>query len=115
MIFARALGLGLALVATAPTFASACAAERVYAASQDGNEITEITAEPRPISFASLAGPVVIAAAPDGRRLFLTHPEHGEISVVDPIRQTTLAHFPYPGMPFGLAFDAAQNRLFVTD
>ncbi len=98
VIFARGLRLVLALAAPV----SARAAERVYATSQDGSAITEIDATGTHAAFTSLPGPVVIAAAPDGRRLFLSHPEHSAVSVIDTVSKKTIARFAYPGMPFGI-------------
>ena len=77
--------------------AAACplaAAERIFATSQDGNKITEIASRgARILDFGSLPGPAAITATPDGRRLFLTHPDHGAISVIDTLSRKTIAHF----------------------
>ena len=112
MIVGRILAFALALAAACPL----AAAERIFATSQDGNKVTEIIdGGARTLDFASLPGPAAIAATPDGQRLYLTHPDHGTISVVDTSTLKTIARFTYPGVPFGIAFDAAANWLLVAD
>jgi len=56
-----------------------------------------------------------LALSPDGRRLFTTHPEIGQISVINAATGRVERSLSYPGTPFGIAVDADGRHIFVDD
>jgi YVTN family beta-propeller protein len=57
--------------------------------------------------------PAMVAAGPDGRTLYVTHPDRGRVTVVDAVTRRRTAGFPVQGQPFGAA--ATDEFLLVTD
>nr|WP_069095623.1 hypothetical protein [Methyloligella halotolerans] len=57
----------------------------LYVTNQDAGTVSVVdTMSDRVVSTLDVApGPAVIAAAPDGKRLFITHPDEGKITVLE--------------------------------
>jgi YVTN family beta-propeller protein len=95
-----------------------CAAQArtVYVASQGAGTLVALTpgatAGGAPIAIGR--SPAQVAAGPDGR-LYLTHPDTHQVSVVDGTTGALLRTMSVPGQPFGLAVSADGAHLFVGD
>ena len=59
-------------------------------------------------------GPATIAAAPNGRKLYITHPDAGKLTVLDGASLTPPRVVDIKGTPFGVAV-APDGRVFVSD
>ncbi|WP_259053540.1 YncE family protein [Methylohalomonas lacus] len=78
--------------------------------------IDERTGE-RQETIAVPPGPVGLAFSGDGSRAYVTHPEQGQVSVIDTAQRQVLRSIDVGGMPFGIAVDEGTHRrlLLVTD
>ncbi len=91
-------------------------AASVFVASQTGAELARI----EPGSDAVKArmslgpGPAVVTADAHGR-LYLSHPDHNAITVVDAAQNRIVARLPYEGQAFGLAVEPDGRSVFVAD
>lgn len=103
-----------ASVALAP--GTAGAAERVYVLSQAGAVLSEI--EPgadRPTASIPLdKAPATLVLAPATGLAYVTHPDIGQVSVVDLGARRVLRALAVEGSPFGIAV-TSDGRLFVGD
>jgi YVTN family beta-propeller protein len=83
---------------------------------QDDNAVAVIDAKGEVIAHTPVAkGPAGIAASPDGRFVYVTHPEEGRVTVIDG-RNFSVAHeWPFAGTPFGMAASPGGDRLVVSD
>ncbi|HEY0293511.1 MAG TPA: YncE family protein [Hansschlegelia sp.] len=83
--------------------------------SQAGAAISFLTAkgeaDGEPVAVGEV--PASIAAGPDGRTLYVSHPDRGRISVVDAVTRRVTATFQIDGSPFGVA--ATDERVYATD
>ena len=104
-----ALVLGLALLVLGPARADPA----VFVTSQDGAALTRVDgAEAAPVPVG--AGPAGLAAGRDGT-LYLTHPDHRAITVVEAATGRVLRRLPFAGQPFGIAVSADGRHLYVGD
>jgi YVTN family beta-propeller protein len=96
--------------------APAVAAALLYATDQrDGGILVFDTVTDAAVATLKVApGPAMIAAEPNGGRLYVTHPEFGKISVIDGGLLGAPKQFEVSGTPFGVAA-SSDGRLFVTD
>ncbi|MET0314978.1 MAG: beta-propeller fold lactonase family protein, partial [Hansschlegelia sp.] len=67
--------------------------------------------KPEAIEVAEL--PASVAVGPDGRTLYVTHPDRGRVTVLDAVTKRITASFSVNGQPFGAA--ATDEFLYVTD
>ncbi|GJD75758.1 YncE family protein [Methylobacterium goesingense] len=91
----------------------AAVARDVYVASQGAGTLVALTPGAKvgaPLAVAR--GPAQVAAGPDGR-LYLTHPDTRQVSVVED--GAVLRILSVPGQPFGLAVSADAAHLYVGD
>ncbi|MFD1702452.1 YncE family protein [Methylopila henanensis] len=69
--------------------------------------------EGEPERVAIGEAPAGVAVGPDGRTLYVTHPDRGRVTVLDAVTRRVAASFPIKGSPFGAA--ATDESLYVTD
>jgi YVTN family beta-propeller protein len=67
--------------------------------------------KPEAVEVAEL--PAGVAVGPDGRTLYVTHPDRGRVTVLDAVTKRITASFSVKGQPFGAA--ATDEFLYVTD
>jgi YVTN family beta-propeller protein len=94
----------------------AFSAERVYVLSQTGAALSVIEdgAGKVSTSIALAKAPASFALSPDGTLAYVTHPDLGQVSVVDLEKRSVVRSFDVPGSPFGIAV-ARDGRVFVGD
>lgn len=106
---------GLALVVLLAGFGLS-RASTIYVASQGAGTMValEAGAAARGAPLPVARTPAQIAAGPDSR-LYLTHPDTRQITVVDGKAGAVLRTFSVPGQPFGIAVSRDGRSLFVGD
>jgi YVTN family beta-propeller protein len=91
------------------------AGDRIYVLCQTGAKLTEIDGETGELSSIALdKAPAAFALAPDSGFAYVTHPDLGQVSVVDISKRRVLRTIKIQGAPFGIAA-AATGRIFVAD
>jgi YVTN family beta-propeller protein len=107
----RALVLVVAVLTSAP----ASAGDPLLAVvGQTGNVVRLLPLgedKPEAVEVAEL--PAGVAVGPDGRTLYVTHPDRGRVTVLDAVAKRVTASFTVKGQPFGAA--ATDEFLYVTD
>lgn len=91
-------------------------ARGVYVTSQGAGALVALgpgaTAAGTPIPVSR--SPAQVTAGPGGR-LYLTHPDAGQVTILDAARGSVVRTIPVPGQPFGIAVSADGANLFVGD
>lgn len=92
------------------------AAERIYVLSQGGAALSEIGGDAgKAVPLVALdKAPAAFALAPRKTIAYVTHPDLGQISVVDLGARRVLRTLSVSGSPFGIAV-TSDGRLFVGD
>lgn len=95
---------------------AANAAERIFVLSQSGAALSEITedAEKATRSIQLGKAPAAVVVAPGTSLAYITHPDIGQISVVDVAKGSVERTLAVEGSPFGIAV-TKDSRLFVGD
>lgn len=95
---------------------AAGAAERVYVLSQAGAALSAIEGEPKKVawSIGLDKAPAAFVLSPDGLAAYVSHPDLGQVSVVDLETRSVVRRINVGGSPFGVAL-SANGRLFVGD
>jgi YVTN family beta-propeller protein len=108
------LGLWL-LVFAAALAGEAKAAQLLYVVSQDDStvEVIDTSTDALVATLPVTKGPATIAAAPNGRKLYITHPDAGKLTVLDGASLAPRV-VDVGGTPFGVAV-APDGRVFVSD
>ena len=112
-----AANLGLWLFVLAGAFAGeAKAAQLLYVVSQDDStvEVIDTGTDALVATLPVTKGPATIAAAPNGRKLYITHPDAGKLTVLDGASLTPPRVVDVGGTPFGVAV-APDGSVFVSD
>lgn len=112
-----ALAALLTLAAALATGDSTRAASALlYVTNQKTASIDVIdTGNDAPVATLAVApGPAMIAASPSGRRLYVTHPESGQLTILDGQALKVPRVIDLTGAPFGVAA-SADGRVFVSD
>lgn len=95
----------------------AAAAERIYVLSQSGAALSAIEEDSEGETLFTLAldkAPAAIALAPASAIAYVTHPDLGQVSVVDLATRRVTQRLRVDGSPFGIAA-ASDGRIFVGD
>ena len=109
----RAASLGLWLFVLAASLAGeGRAAQLLYVVNQDDAsvEVIDTTTDALVAMLPVAKGPAIIAAAPNGRKLYITHPDAGKITVLDGASLTPQPITPTLSTPVDAAADTADGR-----
>lgn len=88
----------------------------VFVASQTAAELSRIESGDNAVAGKTKLGLGPAAIASDGHgKLYLTHPDDGEISVVNANSGLVIKRLPYKGQAFGLAVDPDGRSIYVGD
>jgi YVTN family beta-propeller protein len=91
------------------------AGARIYVLSQTESKLTEIGEETGNLSTIALdKTPAALALAPDSDLAYVTHPDLGQVSVVDLSKRQVLRTVKVAGSPFGIAASSG-GRIYVAD
>jgi YVTN family beta-propeller protein len=112
---ARVIPFVMACVGAACGEASA-AAPLLYVTNQGEASVLVIDTgnDARVATLSVAAGPAMITAAPNGKHLFITHPEQGKITILDRQSLSAPRVLDISGTPFGIAA-SGDGRLYVQD
>ncbi|WP_083239183.1 YncE family protein [Methyloceanibacter superfactus] len=104
------------VLASAIAASAQAAAPLLYVTNQTDNSVLVIDtgSDAKVATLAVASGPAMITAAPGGRHIYITHPEAGQISILDGHRLGVPRLLDVGGAPFGIAV-ASDGRLFVSD
>lgn len=112
----RSVWLGLILTgllhaSSAPAFAAS-----VFVASQEAGQLARIETDVNAVTATIdvQAGPAAAATDAQGR-IYLSHPDHHAITIVDGGTNRVLKRLPYAGQPFGIAADPDSRVVYVGD
>ncbi|WP_333793092.1 YncE family protein [Hyphomicrobium sp.] len=111
----RLLTLSAALAALFTSDAGA--GERIYVLSQSGSALSAFEDESEAETLFTLAldkAPAAMALAPASARAYITHPDLGQVTVVDLASRRVTQKLQIGGSPFGIAV-ASDGRIFVGD
>ncbi len=114
----RPAGWAIVVAALAACLAQGAAAgeRQVYVLSQAGAALSAIAEDGDRIAFSIPLdkAPAALALAPGTEIAYVTHPDLGQVSVVDLAGRRVLRTLAVAGSPFGIAA-AKDGRLFVAD
>lgn len=91
-------------------------AASLFVVSQGAGQLARIDAATDAVSATISVehGPAVVAAD-SGGRLYLSHPEHGAVSIVEGATGRVLKRLPFSGQAFGIAADPDGHFVYVGD
>ncbi|GEP10326.1 YncE family protein [Methylobacterium gnaphalii] len=103
----------LGLISSVPGVASAAS---IFVASQDAGQLARIETGTKTVAATIdvQAGPVALATDAHGR-IYLSHPDHGAITVVEGRTNRVLRRLLYDGQPFGIAADPDGRFVYIGD
>jgi YVTN family beta-propeller protein len=95
---------------------AATAAERIYVLSQAGAALSAIEGEQEKVAWSVGLdkAPAAFVLSPDGLAAYVSHPDLGQVSVVDLETRSVVRRISVGGSPFGVAL-SSDGRLFVGD
>lgn len=113
------------VLAVAASFLAAClalpaggraASEHVYILSQAGAAFSALDVRAEKIDWVMTLdkAPAAFTFSTDGRLAYVTHPDLGQVSVVDIAERSVVRRLPVKGSPFGIAV-TRTGRLYVGD
>ncbi|MEU0213122.1 YncE family protein [Streptomyces canus] len=92
---------------------------RAYVANRglDRVSIIRISSDPPALSFdfTEVKGPLGVAVDPVSHRVFVTRPDHNEVSVIDATALGVIRNIPVGQNPTGIAIDPQKRRVYVAN